>query len=220
MSVSSQEPRTLADEINTIRSYIKCKFQFLKGKINQLEDKMLDSLEEIERKYSEKQKQRVAAIGKINLLKNQIDDLLKENSLRVRINSTIDDKYMPTSKRSEVCISLHWPENIESSFHQIEEALKITEHDDKSSLLSPLPHEGLIKIPSVHSFGKLGQGLGEMVSPRCITMSRDGNVYCSDWENNSILSFSQFGEYIHAIKDVKHPYGVYAHNDRLFRNRG
>lgn len=209
-----EEQFSLTDEINSIRSYIKCKFQHLKGKINHLEDKMMDSLDNIERKYSEKQKQRVVALSKISHLKDQIDDLLKENSLQVRINATIDEKYMPATNKSEVCISLHWPDNIDASFHQIENALKITEHDAKS--MNPPSNESLIKLPSVHSFGRLGQGLGEMVSPRSITMSEDGNVYCSDWENNTILSFTQFGEYIHAIKDVKHPYSVYAHNDRLF----
>ena len=215
-TICEGEEFSFRDSIQSVRNCIKCKFQFLKGRINQLEDKMMESLDQIDLKYAKKQLTKKGKIDEINDLKSKIDDLIKENSLQVGINSLIDKKYFFKEEATEVCVTLQWPTAIESSLYQLENALKITEHNDKSTPVDPLSPLDAVRIPSLQSFGKMGQGFGEMVSPRAITISRYGNIYCTDWENNMILSFTPLGEFIHAITDVKHPYGVEAHKDRLY----
>ena len=204
------------DSLKSIRNHIKCKFQYLKGLINQQEDKMMEAIDEIEQKYARKHLNIREKIEELNNIKAKLDEIIKENSLQAGINSLIDKKYSVNEKKSEVCVTLQWPTAIESSLHQLEDALIITEHDETSIPIDPLSPIDAVRIPSLQSFGRMGQGFGEMVSPRAITISKDGNLYCTDWENNMILTFTPFGEFIHAITDVKHPYGVQAHGDRLY----
>ena len=215
-TITEGEEFSFRNSLKSARSHIKLKFQLLKGRINQLEDKMMDAIDEIESKCANKQTVKRERMEQANDIKSKLGGIIKENSLQAGINNLVDLKFISKEEKSEVCVTLQWPKAIESSLQQLEDALKITEHNTASIPIDPLSPIDAVRVPSLQSFGKMGQGLGEMVSPRAITISSDGNIYCTDWENNMILNFTPFGEFILAITDVKHPYGVQAHNDRLY----
>ncbi|KAI6645957.1 PEP-CTERM domain protein [Oopsacas minuta] len=215
-TISDKEDYCFRDNLHSIRSYIKNKFQILKGRISELEDKMLDSLAEIEGKYSQKLLENKEAMNKIQNLKIMIDDVLQDNSLQIGINNLINDKLKPKSSPSEICVTLQWPRGMDTFLNQLDDALKITKHDeDTSPLDSPSPVE-VVRVQSLQSFGRLGQGIEDMVSPRAVTISTEGLVYCSDWENNTIMCFSPSGMLKYSFTNVKHPYSLCAHNNRLY----
>ena len=167
---------------------------------------MMEAFDKMDLKYDEKLSNMKEKVEEKNNLKQKIDEEVKENSLRVDIKSLIDEVYFSNKKGAEVFLTLQWPTAIESSLHQLEDALKITEHDEISTTVDSLSSSEAVRLTSLQSFGRMGHGFGEMASPRAITISKDGNLYCTDWENNKIFNFTPFGELIHVITDVKQPY--------------
>ena len=216
-TVSEDSDYSFRDNLQTVRNCIKTKFQIIKGRITQLEDKMIDSLEEIEASYSRRLLDKKAALDKAQSLRSKIDDLeLTDNSLQVGINNLIQEKLIQKSIPTEICVTLQWPTGLETYLNQLEDALKKTIHDDSASPLDSPPPTEVVSVPTLQAFGRMGQGAGDMVSPRGVTISNEGFVYCTDWENDVIMGFTPYGELIHSITNVKHPYGIHAHEDKLY----
>ena len=216
-TICEESDYTFRDNFQAIRNRIKSKFQSIKGRINQLEDKMIDSLEEIEKSYSLRLLDRKEALNKAQRLKSKIDDLVTDNnSLQAGINDLIQEKLIQKPNQTEICVTLQWPTGLETYLNQLGDALKKTIHDDKASPLDSPPPTEVVRVPTLQVFGRMGQGLGDMVSPRAVTITKEGFVYCTDWENDAIFSFTSYGELIDTITNVKHPYGIYSHKDRLY----
>ena len=215
-TVCEEGDYSFRDNLQGIRNCIKRKFQLIKGRINHLEDKMMDTLEDIERSYSLRLLEKKEAMDKAQNLKSRIDDLVTDNSLQAGINDLIQEKLIERSNPTEICVTLQWPTGLETYLNQLGDALKKTIHDDIASPLDSPPLTEVVRVPTLQAFGRMGQGAGDMVSPRAVTITKEGLVYCTDWENDVIMSFTPYGELIHSITNVKHPYGIHAHEDKLY----